>query len=374
MQQCEFACAQSRNRLQTMSIAVPQQALSIAVTPEAMPIAVIVDAGGMSALTTAASARECLAANAFCWLDIFGGDDTERKALLAQVGLEEPDLVWAQRFGQAGRLAIGQNKVRAVTWMAEPAGKLIEVHLLCSRQRILTVWKGDMAILDNLRQHFVERIGEVGKSPFQATGILLQLLLSTLDHAIRRLDAQLDLLRTQLDDRTSSADYARFASQHKELQTAWLGFNRYASAVRTSMVGVEAVPGMDPRGAEELNDYAEQVEDVQEQLQERRRWMSDIVHDAANAVTQRQGEQINRLTLVSLIFLPVTAVTGFFGMNFNWMISALESKGAFFALGMLLPISMMLLTLAWFTQRGFIQIGRRRPAPPPENDARKTDG
>jgi hypothetical protein len=139
------------------------------------------------------------------------------------------------------------------------------------------------------------------------------------------------------------------------------------------MVGVEAVPGTDPRGAEELNDYAEQVEDVQEQLQERRRWMSDIVHDAANALTQRQGEQINRLTLVSLIFLPVTAVTGFFGMNFNWMISALDGKAAFFTLGMLLPISMVLLTVAWFIQRRFIQIGRRRPAPPPGNGARQRD-
>ena len=354
-----------------MSITVPEKAPSV---PEAAPVAAIVDAAGVFPLTTASSAHERLAASAFCWLDIFGGDDTERKALLAQIGLEESDLVWVQRFGQAGRLTIGQKRLRAVTWMAEPAGKLIEVHLLCSHQRILTVWRGDIAILDNLRHHFVERIGEIGKSPFQATGILLQLLLSTLDHAIRSLDAQLDHLRAQLDDRSTSADYARFTSQHKQLQTAWLGFDRYASAVRTAMVGVEAVPGMDLRGAEELNDYAEQVEDVQEQLLERRRWMSDIVHDAANTLTQRQGEQINRLTLVSLIFLPVTAVTGFFGMNFNWMINALDGEAAFFVLGMLLPISMVLLTVAWFIQRGFIQIGRRRLAPPPRNGIGKKDG
>jgi hypothetical protein len=65
-------------------------------------------------------------------------------------------------------------------------------------------------------------------------------------------------------------------------------------------------------------------------VQERRRWMSDILHDAANAIAQRQGEQINRLTLVSLIFLPVTAVTGFFGMKFRWMTTALQSEAAFF--------------------------------------------
>jgi hypothetical protein len=146
------------------------------VMPNATPIAEIADAAGVFPLTSASSAHERLAATAFCWLDIFGGND---------IGLEETDLVWVQRFGQAARLTIGQKKLRAVTWMAEPAGKLIEVHLLCSHQRILTVWRGDLAIPDNLRQHFVERIGEVGKSPFQATLILLQLLLSALDHAIR---------------------------------------------------------------------------------------------------------------------------------------------------------------------------------------------
>lgn len=42
--------------------------------------------------------------------------------------------------------------------------------------------------------------------------------------------------------------------------------------------------------------------------------------------------------------------------------------------GMLLPISMVLFTVAWFTQRGFIQIGRRRPTPRLTNGVRKKDG
>jgi hypothetical protein len=91
-----------------MSIADPKPAPSITVMPEATPIGVIVDAAGVSPLTAASSVHERLAATAFCWLDIFGGDDTERKALLAQIGLEETDLVWVQRFGQAGRVLFGR--------------------------------------------------------------------------------------------------------------------------------------------------------------------------------------------------------------------------------------------------------------------------
>jgi hypothetical protein len=133
-----------------------------------------------------------LAVTSFYWLDICGGDDMERRDLLSQIGLEEADIAWAQRFGQAGRLAIEREKLRAVTWLAEPSGTFTEVHLLCGHRHILTIWRGDPAVLGHIREHFVERIGEVGKSPFQATGILLQLLLGTFDHAIRSFDAQLD--------------------------------------------------------------------------------------------------------------------------------------------------------------------------------------
>jgi protein-S-isoprenylcysteine O-methyltransferase Ste14 len=87
--------------------------------------------------------------------------------------------------------------------------------------------------------------------------------------------------------------------------------------------------------------------------------MSDITHDNAMAIAQRQAEQINRLTLVSLIFLPVTALSGFFGMNFNWMISHLGSEESFLALGVLLPIVSVVLSIAWFRHRGLIYFKSR---------------
>jgi hypothetical protein len=73
-----------------------------------------------------------------------------------------------------------------------------------------------------------------------------------------------------------------------------------------------------------------------------------------------------------LIFLPITAVTGFFGMNFGWMTAALRSEAAFLTLGVLLPALMVLLTVAWFIRRGFIQIGRRPPAHASRDDAQKS--
>src|SRR5262249_21169009 len=77
---------------------------------------------------------------------------------------------------------------------------------------------------------------------------------------------------------------------------------RYSSAVRDAVVGVEAVSGMDARGAEELNDYAEQVEDIEHRLSDRSKWGSNILHDYVAAIAQRQADLTSRLTVVSLIF------------------------------------------------------------------------
>jgi Mg2+ and Co2+ transporter CorA len=318
----------------------------------------IVNALGVEIAATSAAVRMQMAANKFFWLDIFAGGASPE--ILNELGLEPTDNAWALRFGQTGRMTIGRQILRAATWLAGPSGDLLEVHLLSTQRYVLTIWSGDASILDEIRQQFAERVGGLEQSPYHAAGILLQLLLGTLDHVIRDLDLGLDDLRSRLDGNFDPVDFVAQARRQQRLQSIVANFSRFSSAVRTAIVGVEVVAGMDLRGAEELNDYADQVEDVEEQLRERRRWMSDIMHEYATVVAQRQGEQINRLTLVSLIFLPVTALTGFFGMNFNWMIEAIGSSAAFFILGVTLPILCVALTMAWLMHRGLI---RFRPLP-----------
>jgi Mg2+ and Co2+ transporter CorA len=322
-------------------------------------VAMIVDKLGVRSAATAADLRAHTTGATFFWLDIFGGNALSRTELLGGLGLDAADMAWAVRFGQTGRLYIGRDKLRAVTWMADPLGNLCEIHVLSSPRCILTIWEGDAAALDEIRQLFGERAEGLQKSHFAAAALLLQLLIGTLGHTIRSFDLLLDKLRMMFDQDPDSADVTALSRRLQILQTLTASFNRYSSAVRSAIVGIETVSGMDETGAAELNEYADQVEDFQDQIYERRRWMSDIMHDNAMAIAQRQAEQINRLTLVSLIFLPVTALSGFFGMNFNWMISHLGSEESFLVFGVALPIVSVVLSIAWFRQRGLIYFKSR---------------
>ena len=61
-----------------------------------------------------------------------------------------------------------------------------------------------------------------------------------------------------------------------------------------------------------------------------------------------------RLTVVATIFLPLSALTGFFGMNFNWMIDHIGSAWTFFGLGIGgLLVSYLLINL-WLRHTGLI--------------------
>lgn len=59
----------------------------------------------------------------------------------------------------------------------------------------------------------------------------------------------------------------------------------------------------------------------------------------------RQATLINeRLTLVTVIFLPLTVISSFFGMNFGWMVDRIGSATSFVLLGIGLPLVVAVLT------------------------------
>ena len=87
-----------------------------------------------------------------------------------------------------------------------------------------------------------------------------------------------------------------------------------------------------------------------------------ITSDNATSIAQEQSEQISRLTVVTVIFLPITFLTGLYAMNFTWMINHIGSRSAFLVLGMLLPVLSVCITVALFMRSGLLFIKRRPPA------------
>ena len=72
-----------------------------------------------------------------------------------------------------------------------------------------------------------------------------------------------------------------------------------------------------------------------------------------STVSHRINAVMKQLTIIATIFLPLTFVTGFFGQNFDWMVSHVHSWHRFFVLGVGSEIVALLALLAFFRRRGW---------------------
>lgn len=73
------------------------------------------------------------------------------------------------------------------------------------------------------------------------------------------------------------------------------------------------------------------------------------------AINNRQNLTMKQFTVIAGIFLPLSVVTGFFGMNFGWMVEHIDSHLSFFLLGVLMPIVIAAGLVAIFFSRGLFR-------------------
>jgi magnesium transporter len=72
-----------------------------------------------------------------------------------------------------------------------------------------------------------------------------------------------------------------------------------------------------------------------------------------NQVNYRQNDIMKKLATVSTVFLPLMFITGFFGMNFSFMVQSINSSIAFLILGIGLNLMTMIGSLYVMKRRGW---------------------
>lgn len=73
-----------------------------------------------------------------------------------------------------------------------------------------------------------------------------------------------------------------------------------------------------------------------------------------STVSNRLNGTMMQLTVIASVFLPLTFLTGFFGMNFGFLVGRIAGNGAF-AFGVSLMLAVMVVQLVLFWRRGWLQ-------------------
>jgi len=319
-----------------------------------------------------------LPADSFFWLDIDGASLDELQLIATALNLTEPVSSWLPRFGQRARLEAGRRQIRISTWGVGVSGIPIEIHVLYTQSWLLTVHAGGGSAMDRARGIYRNVVQTIEAKHFWGLFIVLTELVASFDPLLERLDELLNALEEQVIQAPKEAQIEQLVRLRKQLLSLHRIWEPQEEAAKRLSFSVKGLPGMSER-VDLVPDYAERISDLMERIDDLRQRATDAMESYGTSVSNKQSQVINRLTIIAAVFLPLTFLTGFFGMNFQWMIDRLHSLEAFLFLGVGLFVAMFVATLLLFRSRGWLgeKQEKRKPeavaAPTPAFGSQETD-
>jgi magnesium transporter len=299
----------------------------------------------------------------FFWIDV-SLRKTSREALGAALGIPDHALDPLLDFGRETPPSRkfhsdGQHVVFGFGCFLEPgrAGenrqqlRAIEVNLLISGGYILTVHREALSLPDLLNPDTPE-----GRSEQYVVYAILDAMVATGFDALNEAERTLEGMQLMSTDMRSSR--VRMATL-REINSRLSRMRRRLGPQR----------GIFERISEEIGrvegleaDSEKYFERIYSQLGRLIDGIDAAADGIAKLIDLRLNETIYWLTVVATIFLPLTFVTGFFGMNFAWMTDRIDSAVAFVLLGIGAPMLGAVLTVLVVRRRGTpIQSDQDRP-------------
>ena len=282
----------------------------------------------------------------FFWLDLASPSDADLDALGAL--LEIPDLAIedTREFGQRPKLDDYGERVLIVFYGAhEP--NLVEVHVHVSGKEVVTVRRTACA-------HLWEARERAATAHVRTEQDLVYRVLDALASSLRALTdrhaTEVERLEEIAFVRPKPAERRRISELRSEL------FRLQQIVIpQRDMLGrggdlLESLPGLERDVARHpFRDVHDDLVVTANEIA----YLREVLSEAVNVLINQMA---SRLTIVATIFLPLTFATGFFGMNFGWMVNHIDSAESFLILGvggMILPliVAAVLLLRTGYLQR-----------------------
>jgi magnesium transporter len=304
----------------------------------------------------------------FFWLDLSLSDST-RDDLAGFLRVPEDALQTLLGFDSVARPthrfhADGRHVVFAITCYGESgerstAGSFalrpIDVSVLVCGDYLLTVHRETVSLRGLVPPYSTE-----GRSEQYAVYAVLDGLVSTAYDALNEVEEVLEDMEGEATDlrggrvrmSTVRAINAQLSDLRRRVAPQRGTFERVSEEIR----GVKGL----------TSDSERYFERIYQQMNRLVAAVDATGNALAQLVDLRLSETMYWLTVVATIFLPLTWITGFFGMNFGWMVDHVDSALAFFALGIGSSILAVAITM-WAV--------RRRATPvEPDEEARAGPG
>ena len=120
------------------------------------------------------------------------------------------------------------------------------------------------------------------------------------------------------------------------------------------VTGVVAIPGMTPEMERYYRDVYDHLIRISDLVDSYRDLLTGAMDVYLSTVSNRLNEVMKRLTIVAAIFMPLTWITGFFGMNFGWLTGHMGSGPSFLGFALASQVAAVGVMFVIFRRRGWM--------------------
>jgi len=237
--------------------------------------------------------------------------------------------------------------------------KLAEVHILLGEGWLATVSDIEVPALRQLWSSCDKRPEIARGTPAAMFHRICDALVDSVFPILDEVDDDIDRVENNIIERADATTVQDIFRLKRELNV----LRRVLGPQRDLLQQLSGprTPRLDAESQLYLRDVYDHAVRMVEQVDSYRDIVTGALDVYLSSVSNRLGEQTRRLTIIATIFLPLTFLTGFFGMNFGVEVSAISTVRAFAAGMAVMAVSIPL--VLWVSQRFTAGV---RPVPAPE--------
>jgi magnesium transporter len=289
------------------------------------------------------------------WLDIVAPDDEDFQVLADVFKFHHLTIEDIQHKEQRPKLEEYGDYSFLVVFSAEWLNDQItflEHHIYLGRHWVVTVHDRKTASLEDLREHIKADPTRTKEQAAYLTYMVIDALVDDSFPMLERLDETIDKLQ---DDIIEKADPAML-SQIYSLKHDVAELRRYLAAQRDLFQKL-ITHSLDLH-AEDMTVYWRDVQDhilrQYETVDSLRDLLTGAMDVYLSTVSNRLNTTMKTLTIIASLFLPLSFLTGFYGMNFAFLTGVMEPPYWTFAIGVGTMIGSLVVQVYLFRRRGWL--------------------
>jgi magnesium transporter len=300
--------------------------------------------------------RDHLERDHFFWLDLTAPSERELAQLQELFGFHPLALEDTEHFSQRPKLDDYGDHVFMVfygAWRHDPGDSepLREVHLFISGRYLVTVHRDPLPPLDQQREQLTGRV-------LHSEQFLLYRVVDAL------VDSFFPLL-SDMDDEIDELEAAVLENPDERLLERLFALKRELVAMRKvvtpqrdlfvrSVDEIARLPGFQLDERDYFRDVYDHLIRISDLIDSYRDLLSGATDLYLSTISNRQNDVMKQLTVIATIFLPLSFITGFFGMNFGYLVDHISSAWTFWLLGIGSMVATALVLLVFFRRKRWL--------------------